>query len=120
VLEEIGAGEGPSLLVLNKADRLSAEQRAALVAEYPDAVLMSARSKDDVAALHARIVAFFEQGMEEDEFLIPYAEQRHVATLHERTRVIDERYGEDGTRVRVRASAAILGSLRREIRGAAR
>jgi GTP-binding protein HflX len=120
VLEEIGAGEGPSLVVLNKADRLDATQRAALMAELPDAVLMSARSKEDVAALHARIVAHFESGMEEAEFLIPYAEQRHVATLHERTRVLEEQHDEVGTRVRVRASAALLGSLRREILGATR
>jgi GTP-binding protein HflX len=117
VLEEIGAGDGPSLLVLNKADRLTPEQHEALAAEFPEAVIMSARSKADVATLHARIVSRFEEDMEEDEFLIPYAEQRHVATLHERTRVVDEHYGEDGTRMRVRASAAILGSVRREIRG---
>ncbi len=117
VLREIGAGDGPSLLVINKADRLSAEQRDSLSVEFPDAVILSARSKDDVAALHARIVAFFEKDMEEGEFLIPYSEQRHVATLHERARVLEEDYGEHGTRVRVRAPAAVLGSLRREIEG---
>ncbi|MBC7173803.1 MAG: GTPase HflX, partial [Polyangiaceae bacterium] len=67
VLDEIGAGDGPSLLVLNKADQMSEAQREALLAEYPDAVLMSARSSEDVARLHARIVAFFEEGMEEEE-----------------------------------------------------
>lgn len=117
VLEEIGAGDGPSLLVLNKADRLEPEQRAALEAEFPDAIVLSARSKEDVARLHARIVAFFEKDMEEEEFLIPYTEQRHVATLHERARVLEEEYGEQGTRVRVKAPPAILGSLRREISG---
>jgi GTPase len=117
VLEEIGAGDGPSLLVLNKADRLSEEERRALRAEFPGAVLMSARSADDVASLHARITQFFEEGMEEEEFLIPYDAQRHVAMLHERSRVLAEQYGDEGTRVRVKAPPAILGHLRREIRG---
>jgi GTP-binding protein HflX len=117
VLEEIGAGNNPCLLVLNKADRLSPEQAAAVVAEYPDAFLMSARSKDDVQRLHARIADFFEQRMQEQEFVIPYSEQRHVAVLHERTRVIEERYDEQGAHVRVRAPGAVLGGLRRELLG---
>jgi GTPase len=117
VLDEIGAGGGPSLLVINKADRLSEEERRALRVEYPDAVLMSARSADDVSRLHARITQFFEEGMEEEEFLIPYDAQRHVAMLHERSRVLGEQYGDEGTRVRVKAPPSILGHLRREIRG---
>jgi GTP-binding protein HflX len=115
VLAEIDAGDRPSLLVLNKADKLSAEERAALAGEFPDAVIVSARIPADVRDLHGRIVAFFEQGMEEAEFVIPYSRQRHVALLHEHGRVLDERYEEDGARVRVRAPAAALGWLRREL-----
>src|SRR5207248_14860 len=51
VLEEIGAGGHPSLLVLNKADRLSEEARATFRADLPEAVLMSARDPEDVARL---------------------------------------------------------------------
>jgi hypothetical protein len=38
-----------------------------------------------------------------------------VALLHERCRVLEERYDEDGARVRVRAPASLLGGLRREL-----
>jgi GTP-binding protein HflX len=115
VLADIGAATHASLLVLNKADRLSEEQRHALHQEFPDAVLMSARNPEHVAALHARIVELFERTMEEAEFLISYANPKHVALLHERTRVLEERYDEEGTHVRVRASKAMLGALRREL-----
>jgi GTPase len=115
VLDEIGAGDRPSLLVFNKADRLDAEQRDALLHEYPDAILVSSRSPEDVNRLHARIVAFFEAQMEEAEFIIPFEQQRMVSLLHERGRVLDQQYGEDGARVRVRAPAAVLGWLRREL-----
>jgi GTP-binding protein HflX len=117
VLEDIGAGRGPNLLVLNKSDRLSDEQRDALAKEFPKALIMSARSADDVQALYARIVAFFEDDMQEQEFLIPYSEQRKVAQLHETCRVLEERYDEEGTHVRVRAPTAVLGSLRRSLLG---
>ena len=53
---------------------------------------MSARSAEDVAQLHGRIQAFFERSMEEEEFVIPYDQQAKVALLHERCRVLSERY----------------------------
>ena len=111
VLADIGASGQPSRLVLNKADRLTPAEQASLRAEFPDAILMSARAREDVARLHGEIVAFFEQGMEEQEFLVPYQEQRKLALLRERCRVLDERYDEAGARVRVRATPTVLRAL---------
>jgi GTP-binding protein HflX len=115
VLATLDAGEHASLLVINKSDRLSAEQIDALAREFPDAFIMSTRAPSDIARLHAHIVGFFEATMAEEEFAIPYDKQRHVATLHERTRVLDERYDEHGARLKVRAPPAILNTLRREL-----
>ena len=42
VLEEIGAGDRPRLLVLNKADALDAERREELRFAHPDGILVSA------------------------------------------------------------------------------
>lgn len=115
VLAEIGAAEHPRLLILNKSDLLDHDQRAALASEFPDAILMAASSPEDVRRLHGRIQAFFERSMEEEEFVIPYDQQAKVALLHERCRVLEERYEEDGAHVRVRAPASLLGGLRREL-----
>ena len=115
VLAEIGAADHPRLLILNKIDLLDEAQQATLAAEHPDAILMSARSADDVARLHGRIQAFFESSMKEEEFLIPYAQQARVSLLHERCRVLEERYDEEGTHIRVRAPESVLGALRREL-----
>jgi GTP-binding protein HflX len=120
VLSEIGAGEGPSLLVLNKADRLSDEQKQALTQEFPTALLMSARNPEDVSALHRHIVEHFEREMQETEFLIPYDAQRLVSSLHERCRVLEERYEAEGALIRVRAPSAIIEGLRRELAGTSR
>jgi len=115
VLGEIGAEDHPRLLILNKCDLISEPQRAALAEEFSEAVMMSAKSSEDVSALHGQIRDFFERSMEEEEFVIPYDQQGKVALLHERCRVLEERYDEDGAHVRVRAPAALLGGLRREI-----
>jgi GTP-binding protein HflX len=116
VLADIAAADHPRLLILNKSDLLGDSEREALTSEFPDAVLMSARAPGDVTRLHARIVAFFESSMEEAEFVIPYDQQAKVSLLHERCRVLSERYEEDGAHIRVRAPASLLAGLRREIR----
>ena len=115
VLAEIGAADHPRLLILNKSDLLTDEQRALLASEFPEAIVMAASSAEDVLRLHGRIQEFFESSMEEAEFVIPYDQQAKVALLHESCRVLEERYEEDGAYVRVRAPASLLGGLRRDL-----
>jgi len=112
VLADIDAAELPRLLVLNKADRLDAARREALAGAYPDALLLSAKSADDVAALHARIVEFFERDMVEEELLVPYSQQRLVGEIHAACRVLAERCDESGRHLRIRANPAVLARLR--------
>jgi GTP-binding protein HflX len=115
VLAQIGAADQRRLLVLNKSDLLDTDQRAALEKEFPDAVLLSAHSAGDVSRLHGLIQDFFEESMEEEEFAIPYDQPAKVAMLHERCRVLDVRYEEDATHIRVRAPAPLLAEMRSEL-----
>jgi GTP-binding protein HflX len=115
VLASIGAGETPRLLVLNKADRLDAADRARLAAEWPDALLLSARDPGDAEALRERLVSFFERGSVEEEILIPYAQQRLAAELRAGARVLAERHDESGTRLRVRAKPELLARVRAKL-----
>lgn len=112
VLAEIDAADVPRLLVLNKADRLDEIRRAELAAEFPEALLLSARSRRDVASLHARIVAFFERDMIETELHVPYSRQRLLGEIHAACRVLDERCDESGRTLRVRAYPAVVTRLR--------
>jgi GTP-binding protein HflX len=115
VLSDICEADHPRLLILNKSDLLDEESRQALREEFRDAIVMSAASKEDVDALYGRIQDFFERSMEEADFVIPYDQQGKVALLHERCRVLTERYEEDGAHVRVRAPGSTLSALRREL-----
>ncbi len=117
VLAGIGAGQGPSLMVLNKADRLSELEHGILLREYPEAVIMSAKNPEDVKALRERIVSFFEKDMVEMDFNISFDKQRFVSMLHERCRVLQETYSETGCVVKVRAPENILNTIQREIEG---
>jgi GTP-binding protein HflX len=112
VLAEIGAREIPSWLLLNKADRLTPEQRDDLRREFPDATVLSAKAPADVAALREAIVAFFEASMVEGEILLPYTKRGLIAEIYEHARVVSEEYHEDGGHLRIRAHPAALDRLR--------
>jgi GTP-binding protein HflX len=112
VLAEIGAAENPTLVVLNKADRVDPAARAAVAQERPEAVVMSALAKDDVARLHAAIVAHFEKDMVEDELFVGWRDQRLVHEIHEQARVVREAHDDEGTRLVVRARPETLEKLR--------
>jgi GTP-binding protein HflX len=112
VLAEIDAADVPRMLVLNKIDKVDAERRAALAASHPDALLLSAKSPADIAALRERIVAFFELDMVEDEIVVPYSRQKLVGEIHASCRVLDEVYDDSGARLRVRGHPEVVARLR--------
>ncbi len=107
VLEEIGAGENPRLLVLNKADALSVERRTELTHVHPEGVLVSAATGEGVEALQARILEEFEKGLRAIELLIPYAHGAKLAELHELTQEIEREDTPDGVRVRLQLPVTI-------------
>ena len=117
VLKEIGADAVPSRLLLNKIDRVSEEDRAALRAKHPDAILLSATSAPDVAALRETIIAFFEASMVEDELVLPYAKQGLLSEVYENARVLSEDYDATGRIFRVRGLPAAIARLRRTLAG---
>jgi GTP-binding protein HflX len=112
VLDEIGATDVPARLVLNKVDRIDAEARAELEAEYPDAVQLSAHDPADVARMHGLLVAFFERGFEELELFVPWSRGAVVGEVHALARVLEETYEDEGVRFRVRARPEDAGRLR--------
>ena len=111
VLHDIQADESPSLLVLNKSDRISPEERERLATHYPNAFVLSCRDKADIAKLHAAIAAHFERHMAEADFVIPYALSKLVAEAHATARVVSEQHKEDGTHLRVKAAPDQLAKL---------
>jgi GTP-binding protein HflX len=112
VLREIGADVVPSRLLLNKIDRVSEADRAALRAKHPDAILLSAKSPEDVAALRELIIAFFEAAMVEDQLVLPYAKQGLLSVVYENARVLSEDYDTTGRIIKVRGLPDAIARLR--------
>jgi GTP-binding protein HflX len=83
VLGEIGAGEKPRLLVLNKGDLLGEEERREALLRHPDAVLVSALDGEGIETLRERVERAFEDTLAEVELLVPYSEGARLHELHE-------------------------------------
>ena len=113
VLREIGAQSVPSRLLFNKADRLSPEAREALLQQHPEALVLSAHSPDDVAALRQTLIEFFDRSMVEAELVIPYSRQARIGEVYEHARVLSEAFDETGRRLKVRALPAAMARLTR-------
>ncbi|MGZ8667312.1 MAG: GTPase HflX [Solirubrobacterales bacterium] len=108
VLEEIGAGEKPRLLVLNKADLLDEDARREALLRHPDAVLVSALTGEGVEELDERIGAAFEDTLRPVELLIPYSEGARLHELHELAGDLERVERGDGVLVRARVPASEL------------
>jgi len=115
VLREIGADVVPSRLLLNKIDVVSETDRAAHRAKHPDAILLSAKSSEDVAALRETIVAFFEAAMVEDQLVLPYAKQGLLSDVYENARVLSEEHDITGRIMKVRGLPDAIARLRKTL-----
>jgi GTP-binding protein HflX len=115
VLTEVGATDVPHLLVLNKRDRLSEDQRLELLGRYPDACMISTRDKGDLQLLRDRILGFFETDMTEHELFIPYLAQGIVGDVRARARVLNESYNENGLTLKIRAKPELIAQLQKKI-----
>jgi GTP-binding protein HflX len=112
VLEEIGAGEAPRLLVFNKADLLSDEARSEALVGHPDAILISALNGEGIEELRDGIEKAFEEGLREVELLVPYSEGSRLHELHELAGELERTDRDDGVLVRARVPAAELHRFR--------
>jgi GTP-binding protein HflX len=101
VLEEIGAGERPRLLVLNKADLLDEHERTRAVNGHRDALLVSAETGEGLEELRERIDQEFQRGRDAVELLLPYSEGARLAELHELAGELEREDTPEGVRVRV-------------------
>jgi GTPase len=108
VLEEIGAGDKPRLLVLNKADLLDEEARHEVALRHGDAALVSALTGEGLEQLRTAIEAAFEDTLAEVELLVPYAEGARLHELHEVAGNLQRQEQEDGVLVHAKVPAAEL------------
>ena len=111
VLEAIGARDSSSAVVFNKADTLSADERASLERRYPNAVFVSGLTGDGLDRLIARIADEAARGSAMLTVVVPYTRGDLVALAHERGQILSERHLDEGTQLVVRISSGLAGNF---------
>src|SRR3954465_5584633 len=108
LLDEIGAGERPRLLVLNKADQVDDERREELRYRHPDGVLVSALTGEGLDVLGERVERAFRETLRSVDLLLPFAEGGRLAELHDVAGdALDRTDTAEGVRVRGRVPATV-------------
>jgi len=106
VLDEIGAGDTPRLLALNKIDLLGDEGRRELSFRFPDAVQISGATGDGLDDLREAIEGRFLATLRPMELLVPYREGGTLSELHDLAGELEREDTAEGVRIRARVPAA--------------
>jgi GTPase len=107
VLEEIGAGESPRLLVLNKADLIDEDRRHELAFRHPEGLLVSAVTGEGMDELGAAIAESFERSLCDVELLVPFSEGQTLSELHDVAGDLEREDTAEGVRVTARLPAVV-------------
>ena len=99
VIGEVDARDIPEIVVFNKSDLVSEDDRLLLRALDPRAIFVSARTGEGVDELRERIAELLPSPSVLVELLIPYDRGDVVAGLHDRGRIVSTEYLEAGTHV---------------------
>ncbi len=82
VLTDIGADEIPQMLVVNKIDRVDALSRRRLQNRFPDAVVISAQTGENLDELKHRVAEFFADRYVDVRLLVPHADGGELSALY--------------------------------------
>src|SRR4051794_31768349 len=113
VLDEIGAGDRPRLLVLNKADQIDDERREELRFGHPDGILVSALTGEGLVELGDRIERAFRATLRSVDLLLPFDQGGRLAELHDVAGDLDRTDTAEGVRVRGRVPATVADRFSR-------
>ncbi len=112
VLDEIGSGSLPRLLVLNKVDLATEETRTHWSVLHPEGIEISAKTGFGLDRLAKEIEKALTSSMEELLLMVPHDQYALVSLLHREGSVTEELPGEEGTRLRCRVPAKLLEKVK--------
>lgn len=111
VLADIGAGDVPELVVLNKCDRASAEAITTLRTAAPGAVVTSARTGEGIEELRAAVESRLPRPEREVRVLLPYERGDLVNRIHTAGELVSVEHTESGSLVTARVHPDLAGEL---------
>jgi len=112
VLRDIEIDEKDTLLVLNKIDRPGAAERVkAVQARYPNAIPISAHTREGFSMMSLAVSSALTHGFVELEVRLPPSDGKTAAWLSSVSEVLSKQYDDDHVFVRSRIQSAHAGRL---------
>ena len=104
VLDEIGAGKNEKPVILNKMDKVSADDSLFLRLDqkFPSAVKISTKNAETLTVLIETLVERLSGGVE--EYIVPMSEQGLISLVRQSGFIIEENWLEDGVHLKARIS----------------
>jgi GTP-binding protein HflX len=112
-LSEIGAGDRPHMLVLNKVDLLDEDARRDLHFLHPDGVQVSAVTGEGLDELREAVETRFVETLRTMNLLVPYDEGGSLSELHEVAGEVERSDTAEGVRVKARVPAGVASRFER-------
>ncbi len=108
LLSELELGPRPTVVALNKVDRLDGDGAVSALVDRFEGVALSARTGEGVEALLDRIESALRPGVERVTLIIPYRDGTALARCYERGRVLARSDGADGIHLDVELPPRLL------------
>ncbi len=113
VLGQIGAGKVPELVVVNKSDAADPIAAEGLLRRERNAVLVSARTGDGLAALLDELDLQLPRRDKEITVLVPYDRGDLISRAHQEGEVMTVSHGQNGTELTARVPPGLAAELDR-------
>ncbi len=111
VLADIGAGDVPEVVVVNKADAADPLVLARLCRHEPHATVVSARTGAGIDELRAHVESELPRPSVEVDALVPYDRGDLVSQVHERGELLALDHDAGGTRLQARVPSGLAAAL---------
>ncbi|MGO2745040.1 GTPase HflX [Microbacterium sp.] len=113
VMGDVGARDLPEIVVFNKADLITDDERLVLQGLEPTAHFVSSRSGEGIEELRAAIDEALPMPAVEVRALVPYDRGDLVAAVHETGILLSTEHGEHGTEIHAHVSERLAADLAR-------
>ena len=111
ILEQIGAHDKPRYLVINKMDKVAADYDFYPSGTYGKIFYVSAETGMGLEELKSGILQYFTRIEMKFKILVPYADGKMQAYVHDKCQITSEEYREDGVYFTGRVSPELYHKL---------
>lgn len=112
VLEELGAGEKPIILVFNKIDlKRNTEESLRLELDNPEALYISTKTGEGLEKVFQKVEELLNKDKHTVSLLIPTDRYDIISMIHRKGTVINEEYNDTGSIIKARIPTEILNRL---------